>query len=106
MCNVEGQPLLYIASPNFIQQLVKQEESTSIFVPITVEKPPNTLILKQLNYFSKPMKEPRMLLFLMNDGERIYASIERLQESEVLLNCFHSKRLIKINDIVMIQHTS
>lgn len=102
---MEGQPLLYIDSPKFMQQLIEQEESTSIFVPTPVEKPINALVQKQLSFFSKPMKEPRMLLFLMNDGERIYASIDRLQANEVLLNCFHSKRWIKANDIVMIQHT-
>lgn len=102
---MEGQPLLYIASPKFIQQLIEQEESTSIFVPTPVEKTANALVQKQLSYFSKPMKEPRMLSFLMNDGERIYGSIDRLQDSEVLLNCFHNKRWIKASDIVMIQHT-
>lgn len=102
---MDGQPLLYIASPKFIKQVIEQEESTSIFVPTAVEKPTNALVKKQLSYFSKPLKEPRMLLFLMNDGERIYASIDRLQANEVLLNCFHNKRWIKASDIVMIQHT-
>ena len=102
---MEGQPLLYIASPKFIHQAMQQDESTSIFVPMPVEKTVNALVQKQLSYFSIPMKEPRMLLFLMNDGERIYASIDRLQDSEVLLNCFHNKRWIKASDIVMIQHT-
>lgn len=102
---MEGQPLLYIASPKFIHQVMEQEESTSIFVPMPVEKTANALVQKQLSYFSKPMREPRMLLFLMNDGERIYASIDRLQANNVLLNCFQTKRWIKASDIVMIQHT-
>ncbi len=102
---MEGQPLLYIASPKFIHQVMQHEESTSIFVPMPVEKTANALVQKQLSYFSKPMKEPRMLLFLMSDGERIYGSIDRLQVNNVLLNCFHTKRWIKASDIVMIQHT-
>lgn len=100
---MDGQPLLFIVSPIFTKQVMEQEESTSIFVPTSVEKSTNTLVQKQLSYFSKPMKEPRMLLFLMNDGERIYASIDRIQANEVLLNCFHNKRWIKASDIVMIQ---
>lgn len=110
MCNVEGQPLLYITSPSFIVNIetietVQQEESTSIFVPTQVIETKNALLEKQLNFFSKPMREPRMLLFIMNDGERIYASIQRLQGENVLLNCFHKERWINANNIVTIQHT-
>ena len=113
MCNVEGQPLLYITSPSFIvnienietKEIIQQEESTSIFVPTQVLETKNALLEKQLNFFSKPMKEPRMLLFIMNDGERIYASIQRLQGEEVLLNCLNKERWINANNIATIQHT-
>ncbi|MEK4698651.1 4-diphosphocytidyl-2C-methyl-D-erythritol kinase [Solibacillus sp. FSL R7-0668] len=107
MCNVEGQPLLYIMSPSFIlnTEIIQQEESTSLFIPTTMLKANNPLLEKQLSFFSKPMKEPRMLQFIMNDGERIYASIQKLQGEDVLLNCLHKERWIKVNQIVAIQHT-
>ncbi|WP_420802146.1 4-diphosphocytidyl-2C-methyl-D-erythritol kinase [Solibacillus daqui] len=108
---MEGQPLLYITSPSFIVNIettietIQQEESTSIFVPTQVLETKNALLEKQLNFFSKPMREPRMLLFIMNDGERIYASIQKLQGEEVLLNCLNKERWINANNIATIQHT-
>lgn len=108
---MDVQPLLYITSPSFFLDVLeeveqpKNEESTSIFIPTPQLQQANSLVTKQLNFFAKPMKEPRMLLFLMNDGERIYASINRLQNEEVLLDCHHDKRWIQANDIAMIQRT-
>ena len=108
---MDVQPLLFITSPSFFLEVLeevehaKNEESTSIFIPTPQLQQVSSLVIKQLNFFAKPMKEPRMLLFLMNDGERIYASINRIQNEEVLLDCHHDKRWIQVNDIAMIQRT-
>ena len=105
MWNVEIHPLLFITSPSYIQEKSIEEESTSIYVRPTPEKIENSLIARQLHYFSKPVKEPRMLLFILESGERIHASIEKINGGQVLLNCFQTKRWIHANEIVMIHHT-
>lgn len=108
MWNVEIHPLLFIASPSYIQEKKIEEieeESTSIYVRPISEKIENSLIARQLNYFAKPVKEPRMLLFILQSGERIHASIDKINGSQVLLNCFQTKRWIHANEIVMIHHT-
>lgn len=105
MWNVEIHPLLFITSPSYIQEKSIEEESTSIYVRPIPEKIENSLIARQLNYFSKPVKEPRTLLFILQSGERIHASIDKINGSQVLLNCFQTKRWIHANEIVMIHHT-
>ena len=101
---MEIHPLLFISSPSYIDPR-RMEESTSIFVRPSVEKIENALLEKQLQYFSKPMKEPRMLLFLLNNGEKIFASIDKVDGCDVLLNCHDTKRMIHANDIAKIHHT-
>lgn len=107
MCHVEIHPLLFIASPKFIleKQEKIEEESTSVYVRPIPEKIENHLVARQLQYFSKPMKEPRMLLFILKSGERICASIEQVTGCQVLVNCVQTKRWIHANEIVTIQHT-
>ena len=110
MWNVEIHPLLFITSPSYIKEKSIdegniEEESTSIYVRPIPEKMENSLIARQLHYFSKPVKEPRMLLFILESGERIHASIDKINGSQVLLNCFETKRWIHANEIVMIHHT-
>ena len=96
---MEIHPLLYINSPSFYTQSSPMEESTSIYEPKPPEIIQNTLIARQLHYFSKPTKEPRMLLFVMKTGEKIWASIEQIYGCEVKLNCYDTKRIIHANDI-------
>ena len=107
MWNVEIHPLLFIASPVYIQEkrVEIEEESTSIYVRPTTEKIENALIARQLHYFSKPMKEPRVLLFILQSGEKIHGSIDKISGSQVLLNCHDTKRWIKANEIVLIHNT-
>ena len=107
MCHVEIHPLLFITSPSFIQEKQEkmEEESTSVYVRPAQEKIENALIARQLQYFSKPVKEPRMLLFILKSGERICASIEQVTGCQVLVNCVQTKRWIHANEIVMIQYT-
>lgn len=104
---MEIHPLLFIASPTFIQekQFEVEEESTSIYVRPTIEKIENALIARQLHYFSKPAKEPRLLVFVMQSGEKIHGSIDKISGSQVLLNCHETKRWIKANEIALIHHT-
>ncbi|MGN7477107.1 4-diphosphocytidyl-2C-methyl-D-erythritol kinase [Solibacillus silvestris] len=104
MWNVEIHPLLFIASPSYVHP-IQDEESTSVYVRPAPEKIENALVARQLYYFSRPAKEPRMLSFILNSGERIYASIDKMNGCNVLLNCVQTKRWIHANDIVMIHHT-
>ncbi len=97
-------PLLYIVSPSYFeatQNLTQNqlEESTSIYERKPSETIRNTLIARQLHYFSKPMREPRMLLFVLASGEKIWASIEQIDGCEVKLNSYDTKRIIHANDI-------
>lgn len=107
MWNVEIHPLLFIASPSYIQekQIEVEEESTSIYVRPATETIENALIARQLHYFSKPAKEPRMLVFVLQTGEKIHGSIDKISGSQVLLNCYQTKRWIKANEIALIHHT-
>ncbi|MER2113811.1 MAG: 4-diphosphocytidyl-2C-methyl-D-erythritol kinase [Solibacillus isronensis] len=107
MWNVEIHPLLFIASPVYIQEkrVELEEESTSIYVRPTTEKIENALIARQLHYFSKPTKEPRVLVFILQSGEKIHGSIDKISGSQVLLNCHDTKRWIKANEIVLIHNT-
>ncbi|MER2062999.1 MAG: hypothetical protein ABS894_08845, partial [Aerococcus urinaeequi] len=91
---MEIHPLLFIASPVYIQEkrVEIEEESTSIYVRPTTEKIETTLIARQLHYFSKPTKEPRVLLFILQSGEKIHGSIDKISGSQVLLNCHDTKR--------------
>lgn len=104
---MEIHPLLFIASPVYIQekQIDLEEESTSIYVRPAAEKIENALIARQLHYFSKPTKEPRVLVFILQSGEKIHGSIDKINGSQVLLNCHDTKRWIKANEIVLINHT-
>ena len=104
---MEVHPLLFIASPTFIQekQVEVEEESTSIYVRPATEKIENALIARQLHFFSKPTKEPRVLVFILQSGEKVHGSIDKISGSQVLLNCHETKRWIKANEIVLIHHT-
>lgn len=104
MCDVEIHPLLYITSPSFftespIPQSSMMEESTSIYERKPPEMIKNGVIARQLHYFSKPTREPRMLLFVMTSGEKIWASIEQIDGCDVKLNSYDTKRIIHANDI-------
>lgn len=96
---MEINPLLFITSPSYFMQSNPMEESTSIYEPKPPEKIHNALIARQLHYFSKPTKEPRMLLFVTTTGEKIWASIEQINGCEVKLNCYDTKRILHANDI-------
>ncbi|MGE7982854.1 4-diphosphocytidyl-2C-methyl-D-erythritol kinase [Solibacillus sp. NPDC093137] len=104
---MEIHPLLFIASPVYIQEkrIEIEEESTSIYVRPTTEKIENALIARQLHYFSKPAKEPRVLVFILQSGEKIHGSIDKIIGSQVLLNYQDTKRWIKANEIVLIHNT-
>lgn len=108
MCNVEIHPLLFINSPSFYRELVELEESTSVYEPITapVEKIHNDLIARQLHYFSRPTKEPRPLMIVLKTGEKLVATIERLKECEVKVQCYDSVRILDGNEIVAIYSSS
>lgn len=101
---MEIHPLLFIASPSFVQEKM-EEESTSVYVRTVPEKIENALVARQLHYFAKPVKEPRVLLFNLTSGERICGSIEKITGCQVLVNCVQTKRWIHANEIVLIQHT-
>lgn len=96
---MEIHPLLYITSPSFFTETSSMEESTSIYERKTPETIQNALIARQLHYFSRPAREPRMLLFVMKTGEKIWGSIEQIIGCEVKLNSYDTKRIIHANDI-------
>ncbi|AWE06462.1 4-diphosphocytidyl-2C-methyl-D-erythritol kinase [Lysinibacillus sp. 2017] len=101
---MEIHPLLYIVSPSYFEadkSLTQSqlEESTSIYERQPPETIRNTLIARQLHYFSKPLKEPRMLLFVLASGEKVWASIDQIDGCEVKLNSYDTKRIIHANDI-------
>lgn len=95
---MEIHPLLYIVTPSYFEA-ARMEESTSIFERLPPETIHNALIARQLNYFSKPTKEPRMLLFVLTSGEKIWASIEQVDGCDVKLTSYDAKRIIHANDI-------
>lgn len=107
MWHVEIHPLLFIASPSYFQEKQDEveEESTSIYVRPTTGIIENALIARQLHYFSKPMKEPRVLVFVLQSGEKIFGSIDKISGDQVLLNCHDTKRWIMANEIALIHHT-
>lgn len=108
MCKVEFHPLLFIDTPSFYRESIEIEESTSIYEPIATppKKIQNALIARQLHYFSRPSKDQRPLLLVLKSGEKVVASIERLNECDVKLQCFDSVRIIDGNEIVAIYSSS
>ena len=102
---MEIHPLLFISSHSYFEvdlNMELKEESTSIYERPPIEKIQNTLIARQLQFFSKPLKEPRQLMFMLASGEKILGSIESVDGCEVKLNCYDTKRMIHANDIIAI----
>lgn len=108
---MEIHPLLFINTPSFYREIVESidiEESTSVYELLSTppQKIQNALIARQLHYFSRPSKDPRPLLLVLKSGEKIVASIEKLNECDVKLQCFDSVRIIDGNEIVAIYSSS
>lgn len=105
---MEIHPLLFINSPSFYRESIELEESTSVYEPIITptEKIHNDLIARQLHFFSRPTKEPRPLMIVLKTGEKLVATIERLNDCEVRVQCFDSVRIIDGNEIVAIYSSS
>ncbi|ATP39134.1 4-diphosphocytidyl-2C-methyl-D-erythritol kinase [Solibacillus sp. R5-41] len=105
---MEIHPLLFINTPSFYREPIEIEESTSVYELLSTppEKIQNSLIARQLHFFSRPSKDPRPLLLVLKSGEKFVASIENLNECEVRLQCFDSVRIINGNEIVAIYSSS
>ena len=95
-------PLLYIISPTYlIENSELEDESTSIYernVPETIN---NELIARQLHYFAGASKS-RLLILLLETGERVLGEIMSVSGTEVKVACFDQIRVIHANTIVAI----
>lgn len=105
MCILENNPILYIASPSFYREVKKVEESTSIFELAPSEKIQNELIARQLHYFSRQTKGPSVLCFELTSGEKIWASINKMEGCNVHLQGYDQQIILDANEIRAIYRT-
>lgn len=101
------EPLLFIQTPPsyFIDLEEKEEdtyydESTSIYEISRKERITNSIIAKQLHYFSQPVnRKNRYLVFIMNNGEKHIGIIEELIGVHVKIKTHEDSITINANEI-------
>jgi len=84
---------------------VQMEESTSVYEPPPPKIIRNELIARQLHFFARPRKQPRPLLIVLRNGERLNAIIMDVSGTQVKVRCFEQIRLIDGNEIVGVYTT-
>ncbi|NLY79435.1 MAG: 4-diphosphocytidyl-2C-methyl-D-erythritol kinase [Lysinibacillus sp.] len=101
------EPLLFIQSPSFYYYDVEDEkdeafldESTSVYEISRRERIKNSVIAKQLHFFTQPInRKNRQLVFNMNNGEKIIGVIDSLDGINLKVQTTKETVVINANDI-------
>ena len=101
------EPLLFIQSPSFYYYDVEDEkdeafldESTSVYEISRRERIKNSVIAKQLHFFTQPInRKNRQLVFNMNNGEKIIGVIDSLDGINLKVLTTKETVVINANDI-------
>lgn len=99
------EPLLFIPSPPVYFLEIKEseqtflDESTSVFEPLRSDRILDQVIARQLNYFSQPINQNRLLLFKLVNGETVIGVIEGLEGINVKIKNGEQILIINGNEI-------
>jgi len=113
-CASVEEPLLFIQTPPFYYIEVDEdteeaslEESTSVYEITRREQIKNSVIARQLHYFSQPInRKNRHLIFHLNNGEKITGIIEGLDGILIKIRTQDDLKTINANDIETITVSS
>jgi len=99
------EPILFIPSPPvyFTEIMeVKEtflEESTSVFVPNRSDRIMDGVIARQVNYFSQPINQFRLLVFHLANGENLVGRVEEVVGSDVKIKTSNQIIMVDGNEI-------
>lgn len=100
------EPLLFIQTPPFYYIDVENteeaflDESTSVYEISRRERIKNSVVAKQLHFFSQPMnRKNRVLVFQLNNGNKITGMIEELDGIQITIRAENETMIINANDI-------
>lgn len=106
------EPLLFIPTTPFYYVEVEEreersyfDESTSVYEIHRTERVEDSVIARQLNYFSQPINS-RTLLFHMKNGENHIGMIEEYKGRNVKIKTTTETKLIDGNEIEAISISS